>query len=335
MADPELFNCGPKDDAFHPDPRPGFFEWWYFDGLFDGQSSFVLVFHRNGVDAPGAIQLSLYDPEGSKTHVEENFAPAATFPSPETCDVRMGSNYLRGEHPRREIHFRGGDMGCDLVMTNVVQGVRFPPDGVTPFTEDRSRYLGWTIPQPRAEITGQVMEGGKSRPVHGVGYHDHNWGVGGSGQGEKADTAMQEESSRLAGLYDFWYWGRLYLPNHTFVYSVGRMNEKLGYRPVKSLIAFKGEAVTTVSSKIDYEEKGLTLDESNGVMYPQELIIKPDHRRIQGEISLKLRKVIEATMHGSRGHGYFRFLADCRANLTFDGEKVDRSSTVIHELMKA
>jgi hypothetical protein len=335
LADPKLFDCSPKDDAFHPDPRPGFFEWWYFDGLFDDQSSFVLVFHRNGVDAAGSIQLSLYDPDGAKTHVEKSFSPAETFTSSETCDVRMGSNFLRGEYPKREMRFRSGDMGCDLVMTNVVQGVRFPPDGVTPFTEDRSRYLGWSIPQPRAEITGEVTEGGKSRRVHGVGYHDHNWGVGGGGQGERTGTAMQQESSGLAGLYDFWYWGRLYLPNHTFVYSVGRMNERLGHLPVNSLIAFQGPTLATVSTKIGYEEKGLTLDESNGVMYPQELVIKPEHRRIQGDISLKLLKVMETTMHGSKGHGYFRFLADCRANLDFDGEKVTSGGTVIHELMKA
>ena len=74
--------------------------------------------------------------------------------------------------------------------------------------------------------------------VHGVGYHDHNWGVG---QGTPGGGAAQLSGGGLGALFDHWYWGRLYLPAHTLVYTVGRAPEALGKFPILSLVALRGE----------------------------------------------------------------------------------------------
>ena len=324
MVDAGLYRCSPSDDAFHPDPSPGFFEWWYFDALFDDGSSFVSSWHIDGIDVDGMVGFAVYDPAGKKTDVRGQYPAARTSVSRATCDARMGDNYVRGEFPKWEMHFREGDLGCDLTLTNLTQGVRTPPDGVGKFSEALGLYIGWVIAQPRAEVTGELMVGGKRVPVKGVGYHDHNWGVGVGGQG----------MGNLGALFDFWYWGRLYLPNHTVVYSVGRMAPSLGHLPTRMLVALRGDTLVALSDQIDFEEKDMITDESNGARYPGELVVKLQDPAARGNIGLKLRKLIECSPHETRGRGYFRFLADCQAVLDFDGERVETSAPAIHELMR-
>ena len=332
MANPELFACNPKDDAFHRDPSPGFFEWWYFDAFFDDQSSFVISWHVDGMGADGHIIFAAYDQAGKKTEASATFPASVVSVSETTCDVRMGGNYVTGQFPRWEMHFCEGGLGCDLVFQNLTQGVRTPPDGVTTrFSEDPPRYIAWVVAQPRADVSGELTVGSNTFKVHGVGYHDHNWGVG---QGTPGGGAAQLSGGGLGALFDHWYWGRLYLPAHTLVYTVGRAPEALGKFPILSLVALRGESLVTFSGQVDYEEKDLRVDEASGAQYPLELVIKPRHRRIQGELALKLRKIIEIHPHGERGHAYLRFLADCHAKLDFDGERIETVVPAIHELMR-
>ena len=324
MVEAGLYRCSPSDDGCHPDASPGFFEWWYFDALFDDGSSFVSSWHVDGIDAGGRMRFAVYAPDGKKTEAAADFDASHTRVSKETCDVKMGDNYARGEFPRWEMRFREGDMGCDLTLTNLTQGVRTPPDGVGKFSEELGLYMGWVIAQPRAEVTGELILAGKRVPVHGIGYHDHNWGVGIGGVG----------MGNLGALWDFWYWGRLYLPRHTVVYSVGRTAPSLGHLPTRVLVALRGDTLVAQSDQIDFEEKDMITDESNGARYPRDLVIKLHDPAARGDIRLKLRKLIECSPYETGGHGYFRFLADCQAALDFDGEKVETSVPAIHELMR-
>ena len=333
MAEPELFKCTPKDDGCHPDETPDFFEWWYFDALMDDESSFVISWHRNA-EGPAYVRFTYHDPAGEKSHLQTSFPLERTHVSAETCDVRMADNYLRGEYPKWEMRFQHGDTGCDLMFRSVTQSVKSPPDGVSIFSERPRRYLGWLVPQPRAEVTGEVTVRGKRFPVHGLGYHDHNWGVGHVGRPAAGQEVLEAVGGGLAGLYDFWYWGRLYLPRHTIVYSAGRMAEHLGYAPANILIALQGEKLTTMSFRLGHEERGMSVEPTTGADYPQELIIRPQHRLVNGQLTLKLRRFIDISPYGERGHGYFRFLADCHAQLDFCGEKIDIVVPAIHERMK-
>ncbi|MCK4243005.1 MAG: hypothetical protein KAX23_05605 [Dehalococcoidia bacterium] len=319
--DPKLYELDRIDDAFHGQPPPHGFEWWYFDAIFDNGYSMVTSWHIGEMETANLeyrlIVFSIYDPDGKKTDAGVEFPASAVFASTETCDVKMGDNHLHGEFPRHEIHFRSGDMGADLIFENLTQGIRPPPDGVMHFGREPDKYLGWAIAQPRARVAGKLILAGEEIPVNGVGYHDHNWGK----------VPLQE-------LLEHWYWGRLFLPDHTVIYAVGRMPESLGYEKMAMLIAIKGEKLLQWSSHINAEPSGLEVDELTGTKYPRKLVLKMDDSRINGEVILRLRKLIESPEppRASEGHGYFRFLSDCDVKLDVDGEKIEVEMPLVHEL---
>ena len=319
--DPELYRLDRIDDAFHGQPSPDAFEWWYFDAIFDNGYSAATSWHigEMGTANPEArfIMFSIYAPDGKKTGTLVNFPVSAAFASTETCDVKMSDNRLHGEFPRYEIHFRSGDIGGDLSFENLTQGYRSPPDGVTYLGREPDRYMAWTVAQPRARVTGKLILAGEVIPVNGVGYHDHNWG----------NVSLQE-------LFDHWYWGRLFLPNHTLLYSVARLSESLGYEKMAMLIAFKGEKLLEQFSDIVAEPSDFELDELTGVKYPQKLVLKMDASRVKGEVFHRLRRKIDIieSSQAIKGHGFLRFLSDCDVKLDVDGEKIEAEMQVIHEL---
>ena len=322
--DPKLYSLDRIDDAFHNQPSPDAFEWWYFDAIFDNGYSMVTSWHIGGVGMEiadpgyGHIVFAIYDPAGKKTDAVGAFPANAVFASTETCDVKMGDNSMHGEFPRYEVHFRSGDIGGDLLFENLTQGVRNPPDGVAYFSQQPDRYMGWAIAQPRAKVTGKLILAGEEILVNGVGYHDHNWG----------NVPLRE-------IYDYWYWGRLFLPNHTFLYSVGQASESLGHVAMSILVAFKGEKLAKLSTHIDAEPSDFEVDEFTGVKYPRKLVLKIDASNVKGEVTHRLRKLADSFMfpQAMKGHGFIRFLSDCDVKLDMDGEKIAVETQVIHELM--
>jgi len=321
---PELYRLDRIDDAFHNQPSPDAFEWWYFDAIFDNGYSMVTSWHIGGVGMEiadpgyGHIVFAIYDPDGKKTDTVGAFPANAVFASTETCDVKMGDNRVHGEFPRYEVHFRSGDIGGDLLFENLTQGIRNPPDGVTYFSQQPDKYMGWAIAQPRARVTGKLILAGEEILVNGVGYHDHNWG----------NVSFQE-------FCDHWYWGRLFLPKHTLIYATLQTAESVGSARLGGLIAIKGEKLLEQVEEIDGEPSDFQVDEVTGAKYPRKLIIKMDGSRIKGEVIHRLRKIIESveTPQAGKGHGYFRFLSDCDVKLDVDGEKIETETQVIHELM--
>jgi hypothetical protein len=218
------------------------------------------------------------------------------------------------------MNFLQGDIGCRLSFENLTQGFRNPPAGVTHFSEKPDRYIGWAIAQPRASVTGKLILNGKEIPVSGQGYHDHNWG-----------------NAPLPDMYTDWYWGRIFLSDYTFVYSVGETSDVVGKRPTSAIVAFKGKKLVDLSDKIYADVYDLELDKYTGAKYPKKLVIRVESPVTKGEIVHRLQKLVEsqltpmATEGG--GRGYLRFLSDCDVRLNVAGEKVEVSTPLIHEYM--
>ncbi|MBN1375350.1 MAG: hypothetical protein JXA01_04270 [Dehalococcoidia bacterium] len=320
-----MFTPSDADDALHDAPEV-IYEWWYMDAVFDNGYSVGMSWQISdpkfvGDDGPTRLaQFAIYDPSGKKTSADAVFAPEEVKASKTSCDVTMGSNYLKGSIPVYNVEFHNGDLGCKLTFENMAEGFRSPPDGVAYFTKNPDRYIGWVIAQPRAKVTGTLFFNGKEIPVSGVGYHDHNWG-----------------NIALSDMYNYWYWGRIFLPEYSFIYSVGEMRDYLGKKPSSVILVYQGEKLVDVTTDITAEGSDFILDKLTGAEYPQELVLNVNGKQCSGTISHKLNHLVEAALPWAadegQGHAYFRFLSDCDIKLDIAGEKLDIQTPLLHEYM--
>jgi len=324
-----------KDDAFHGAKTSHYTEWWYFDAAFDNGYSMASIwweFTRPGKDGKIAkehfIDFSIYDPDGKKTMVKIPFDDSTVFISRETCDVKMGGNRIHGECPMHKMHFLADGFEADLTFENLVQSYKTPPDGTTYFSMNPLIYMGWTIAQPRATVKGKLKINGKEITVSGIGYHDHNWG-----------------NISFGELYDYWYWGRIFLPGHTIIYSVGQLGECMDHAPINAAIVFEGDKLVDMTQEIVGEPSDFVMDSETGIEYPKKLVLKMNSDVVKGEITHILKNVIESYPlavnyplcdigAADYNHGAVRFFSDCIVDLTVNGIKVKHSAPLIHEYMK-
>jgi hypothetical protein len=332
---PADFYLDKADDSTHDTLSPVNYEWWYFDAAFDNNYSMASIWwdlsgtdKEDGTVKQRFIDFSVYDPAGEKTMVKIPFDNSAVFISNEKCDVKMGDNRVFGEPPLYKLHFLADGLGGDLVFENLVQGYRTPPDGTTYFSMNPLIYMGWTIAQPRARVKGKLTVDGKEMIVNGTGYHDHNWGNIGIGE-----------------LYDYWYWGRIFLPEHTLIYSAGQLGESMDHAPMSVVMSFESDKLVDMSQEIISEPGDFVTDNETGIEYPQNLVLKISSDIVKGEVTHKLKNVIESyplpagyplssDATTTRGHGAVRFFSDCIVDLIVNGKKVKHNTSLIHEFMK-
>lgn len=320
-----IFTPSDADDAVH-DVAGVIYEWWYLDAAFDNgysmSTSWQIVDPSfiGKKDLTRLIQFAIYDPSGKKISSDVGFEPKDVTASKISCDVTMGTNHLKGSIPLYNVEFHDKDLGCKLTFESLTEAFRSPPDGVASFSKEPSRWIGWVIAQPRAKVTGTLYLDGKEIPVTGVGYHDHNWG-----------------NISLTDMYNYWYWGRIFLPDYTFIYSVGQMNDALGKKPSSVILAYKGEKLVDVTTSITAEASDLVPDKFTGAQYPQKLVLQVDGKAVKGTVTHKLNHVVEALLPWGategQGHAYFRFLSDADIKLDVAGDKVEVNTPLLHEYM--
>jgi len=333
-AEIDVFELSSTDDAIHISSSPVSYEWWYFDASFDNGYSMASLWKLSSAQTGSInskehlVDFSIYDPSAKKTMVKKIFSEKEVSISSEKCDAHMGKNRIYGKAPAYHMHFHEDRLGGDLLFESMVQGFRSPPDGTTYFNDEPPLYVGWSIAQPRANVTGTLHLDGHDITVNGTGYHDHNWG-----------------NSSINEVYDNWYWGRLFLPGHTFIYSVGLSSASLGSFEVPVLISFEGSKLLDLSTGITAEPDLFETDEITGIAYPKELVLKVDTGLISGRITHRLRKLIESyplpegyPLLGQEtlvnGHGAVRFLSDCSVDLVVNSENIRLDTPLIHEYMQ-
>lgn len=325
--DTAAFKLKSIDDACHSFSSDEYFEWWYMDAAFDNGYSFVTSWQMAQMKFKGVlmpfrlIEFSIYDPQGKKTAVVPTFKAEDYSSSSKSCDVRMGSHYIRGDYPRYDIKFHDSNIGCELTFENLTHGFKRPPDGVKYFSQEPPRYFGWAVAQPNARVTGKLFIEGKEIPVSGTGYHDHNWG----------NCRMQE-------LYNWWHWGRYQRPDYTIIYSVGESSTVTGETPQSYLIVFKGHDIIDFSESIYADPGEETLDAVTAVKYQKKLVIRMESPAVKGTITHKVKNLVENNpmpVHKpGEGRGYLRFLSDCDINLDIKGERLQTSAFLIHEYVQ-
>ena len=213
-------------------PKPGSYEWWYFDAITgDGEYTVVAIFYdgnpfsRRYIDA---IESGRTDLEGQfpaiSLSVYKGSSPVFySFEEVNPDEASFSSSKPEGEVKQNRFYreFKGDKLIYNLELDQQLpNGDRlegalsfqstaqhFEMNGGKPSAESEKHR--WNLVQPTAEVTGKLsISGFNAQKIlfEGTGYHDHNTG---------------EEPMRDS--FKEWYWGRVHFPNHTLVYYL--MNE--------------------------------------------------------------------------------------------------------------
>ncbi|OEJ30030.1 lipocalin-like domain-containing protein [Streptomyces subrutilus] len=171
----------PWEDGLRETPRPGSFEWWYFDADCDDGTSVVIVFETKALAASAGslaprLSLTIRTPGGRVHASRTHYDPAAFLASRDHCDVTLGPHRVRGDLTQYSIYVRTPSATADLTLTAIAPPSRVGT-GTVELKDDPTQYLGWLVAVPRGTVAGRLTVHGQTWEIRGVGYHDKNWGT--------------------------------------------------------------------------------------------------------------------------------------------------------------
>jgi len=183
----------PKDDTFHGCRNIIDIEWWYFDAVFDNDYSIHIGFRVYHIKNIGLLQtrINLYYKGKSisevitrdvfkKDIIDTKFPSIQLSGKPVVSFDRI--QYKNSNKFRYIIDLKVKHIHADLIFEGTTTGWKIE----TPST-------CWTVPLPKANVSGTIHFKDKTILVQGIGYHDHNWGY-------SPTTVIQNIG---------WYWGRI------------------------------------------------------------------------------------------------------------------------------
>ncbi len=207
------------DDGPHPSSAPDYFEWWYYDVTFEDNSTASIVLYGAAMvdksHAPG-VMLNLSTANGAVYNSFTSMRRDELHTSA-VGDIAVANSSAMHEGSLLHVQAEGvaedaTPLAVDLHFVPQMAGLKLG-DGA--LKANGKTILGWVIPMPRAEVTGTVTIGGKTRTVHGIGYHDHNWG----------EVDLQESMA-------YWYWGRVTTANLSVIYAELHLQPQFGSEPI-------------------------------------------------------------------------------------------------------
>ena len=274
----ELWEDGRRDK-----PVANHFEWWYFDAILDDGTSVVIQFlpktsvhlKKNG-DFP-IIRFNVTLSDGTKYVAEPSFKAKDTSYAEDRCDVRYGANFFRGDLKEYSIHVEPvGGLAADLHLTNLASPYR---PGTAYFEFGPENYYTWLCVVPRGEVTGTLTINGQTKQVHGMGYHDHQWG-----------------SLIYHKLYNNWVWARQSFGDYTLLIfdMICRKEYNKERFPIVFLQDKEGkivfESTHNVSCQVleEYHD-----NEASDKDYPKAIHYVFENGGKQIEYTLRMKKIIE------------------------------------------
>ena len=145
------------------------YEWWYFDGILDDGTIFVISWNINvaaGVRKP-SLSVSITWPNGESYY--EIYSPHSDLDlqfssSTGGCDIIIGKNTLKGNLSKYYLHLENlGNIGqLDLELNKTAPSWKI--DGI-PYHINDLGYLGWLPSVPRGVVSGKLDFNGGEREL--------------------------------------------------------------------------------------------------------------------------------------------------------------------------
>ena len=320
------------EDGQRAETGRGSFEWWYFDAHLDDGSTAVIVFsskpllERNGPLKPN-MMLTITRSDGSKTAQYLLFPREKFSAAKESCDVRIGSNWTRGDLHRYDVHCELNDLAADLTFTGLVPPWR-PGAGKIHFG-DLEHYFAWLPSIPFGKVAGTLTYDGQTRSVSGTGYHDHNWGNMG-----------------LNEVMDHWYWGRAHLGEYTLIFVEQIAAQTYGYTRMPVFMMAKGDQILIGDSQPLTMQARDFVRHSGGRGYPREMDFNWESGKDSVRLRLRQPRLIEGTSlllllpkwqqwlaRLFTNPYYFRFNAELELEIDLENIKAQERGSALYEIM--
>ena len=288
--------------------------WWQKDLR-------ILAYHR---------VMPLPDPRIYDFDLELISTPPERFR--EQCDVRVGHNWARAEFPSdslpvHKLFLDEDGITFDLTFTNEVP--TWMPGGGRTTYGDRD-YFAWCVGAPRARVSGTVTIHGETIEADGIGYHDHNWGVG-----------------DMKRIIDHWYWGRLYTDDLTVIYANVHTTKKYGSHSSMPLMVARGSEVLVSTGEVTSLEGPRVFNEVANRDYPSTLSLQSDEvdltfdvqRIVHANDFLEMVPVVRSRfvkplVNKLLGRpGYFRFESDFDLTVRLEDEVLKETGRTMHEMV--
>lgn len=327
------------EDGYRTEGEAGAFEWWYFDCQLEDGSAWVVTFNTKPHTKPESplepsVLLMHRSSEGESRRDSVNFRADEFSSSKDSCDVKIGPNWVRGDLKSYEMHVEVNNMACDFKMERESPSWR-PGTGTNFLDKNMAKYFAWVVPVPYGTIEGKLTIDGKTSDVRGRFYHDHNWG-----------------NVVLARMLDHWFWGRGHMGDYSFIFTQMVTNGILGHGAVRLpvFLLARGEEVLIEDNMPFRLETFDFVDATAGRKYPSRLelswrgdggevlinisdprMIEALDMRLKGDEAPLLKKIWMRIVANSY---YFDFDAEAELKINYKGINETLRGRLIFEQMQ-
>jgi predicted secreted hydrolase len=321
------------EDGLRTDVDSDSFEWWYFDANFeDGSTAVIVFFTKPMFDFKGPVtpqvSLSITRPNGDKIEKLADYSADQFSASKETCDVRIGENWVKGDLKRYDLHVEIDDVVADLTFTGIVPA--WHPNMDKAYYGDNNHYFAWLPAIPYGVVEGSLSYEGEVHQVIGNGYHDHNWGTIG-----------------LYDITDHWYWGRARIGDYSLIFAEKIASKKYGFKPMSVFMLAKGSEILAANGPpLCLEARDFVKLPSGHIKYPKEVDIKWQEGEETVKMAIRNPQILEdvdflqdlpawrrSLLRWITNPHYFRFNADIDLNIDLNNEKITKNGKVLFEIM--
>ena len=315
----------PSEAGMVTNPMPGTFEWWYFQGKFnDNSTEQITLLAKPWMDNDGPLQpsasIAITTPNGTHLFGGAKVDTSQFRAARNTMNVTMGDTWARGDLNTAKMHFATtqNGVGADLVFDSAAPPTRFGGSGMWFFDPSLTRFSATNDPMPFAKVHGNLTYGGQSHSVQGTGYIDKQWG-----------TVNWNQD------YDGWYWSTGHYGNYTVDMFVLPTSAAFNHQQTVDTYLAKGNG----PSKVLVETmQGVTAHASGGNItapggvhtYPKILTLQWKNGTNSATLTLTNPSIItaqspvintNATMYGYPQ--YMRLEGTGKLNVQWNGEQRD------------
>ncbi|HSA24439.1 MAG TPA: hypothetical protein P5076_23465, partial [Myxococcota bacterium] len=147
---------------------------WTPDGYFIGVD---FVISNLGIgDHKGGFRVELKDPDGKRVECKQDFDDDEWSSAKQGFKLTFGAQELSGDVSGLRLKVRCPKLSADLVFANAGPAVKPGSGGLR--VEDDGEVEGTyniVFTSPRANVTGQVVQAGRTIPIAGPGFCDHSY----------------------------------------------------------------------------------------------------------------------------------------------------------------